>query len=283
MTAQISTILARKSVNADLPLCGVRTIELCWVWSGPLLGHMLADLGAEVIKVEWYKRFDVYRTCGVERLAGQIPESVRRKMSQSFHGLDRNKSGVTLDLKAPEPRDALLDLAASSQMVIENLTAGTLDRLGIGYDALCAANRGIVLLSLAGFGSASRLVDMRAYGLALSLLSRLEVGVVDARDGSFLGSPTFVSSDPNAASYGLLCATAALLDARRTGDSGHVELSQLEAAGHVGAEDDDALIQLAGVLGLDPTLPATRTEFVPTGEAQHFCVDWQGILDRDGF
>ena len=74
-----------------LPLQGVRVLELCWVWSGPLLGQLLADLGAEVIKVEWYKRFDLYRTRGVERLTGQVPEKLRREMSQSFHGLNRNK------------------------------------------------------------------------------------------------------------------------------------------------------------------------------------------------
>ena len=64
-----------------LPLSGVRVIELCWVWSGPLLGQLLADLGAEVIKVEWYKRFDMYRTRGVERLVGKYPEQVRRDVT----------------------------------------------------------------------------------------------------------------------------------------------------------------------------------------------------------
>lgn len=271
------------AMSANLPLRGLRVIELCWVWSGPLLGQLLADLGAEVIKVEWYKRFDLYRTRGVERLAGKVPEEVRREMSQSFHGLNRNKIGVTLDLKQPEHRDALLALAAQSDMVIENFTAGTLDRLDVGYDRLAAVNPAIVLLSLAGFGSASRLADMRAYGLALSSLSGLETGVVDPRDGSFLGSPTFVSSDPNAATYGLLAAVAAVLDARRTGRGGHVEMSQLEAAGHVGADDDAALAAVATSLGLDATLPAARTAIVPTGDGQHLCVDWEGAMTSEVF
>jgi crotonobetainyl-CoA:carnitine CoA-transferase CaiB-like acyl-CoA transferase len=265
-------------MSKDLPLRGVRVIELCWVWSGPLLGQLLADLGAEVIKVEWFKRFDVYRTRGVERLTGMFAEEVRREMSQSFHGLNRNKIGVTLDLKTPAHRDALLELAKTSDLVIENFTAGTLERLGIGFDRLSEVNPAIVLLSLAGFGSASRLADMRAYGLALSSLSGLETNVVDPRDGRFVGSPTFVSSDPNAATYGLLAAIAGVLDARRCGCGAHVEMSQLEAAGHVGSDDDDALVDLARSLGLPETLPAASATVVATADNQHLCVDWNGRL-----
>jgi hypothetical protein len=260
-------------MSGDLPLRGIRVLELCWVWSGPLLGQLLADLGAEVIKIEWFKRFDLYRTRGVERLAGKYPEEVRREMSQSFHGLNRNKIGVTLDLKDEDHRQSMLDLTKQSDMVIENFTVGTLERLGIGFETLAAANPKIVLLSLAGFGSTSTLADMRAYGLALSSLSGLEIDVVDSRDGSFLGSPTFVSSDPNAASYGLLAAIAAILDARRSSTGAHVEMSQLEAAGHIGADDDASLIELAKDLGLDPTLPASSTDIVPTGDGQHLCVE----------
>jgi crotonobetainyl-CoA:carnitine CoA-transferase CaiB-like acyl-CoA transferase len=153
-------------MSGDLPLRGIRVLELCWVWSGPLLGQLLADLGAEVIKIEWFKRFDLYRTRGVERLAGKYPEEVRREMSQSFHGLNRNKIGVTLDLKDEDHRQSMLDLTKQSDMVIENFTVGTLERLGIGFETLAAANPKIVLLSLAGFGSTSTLADMRAYGLA---------------------------------------------------------------------------------------------------------------------
>lgn len=270
-------------MSADLPLRGLRVLELCWVWSGPLLGQLLADLGAEVIKVEWYKRFDLYRTRGVERLAGKYPEPVRREMSQSFHGLNRNKIGVTLDLKDGDHRDAFLDLARQSDLVIENFTAGTLDRLNIGFETLAHANPAIVLLSLAGFGSTSRLGDMRAYGLALSSLSGLETKVVDPIDGSFLGSPTFVSSDPNAASYGLLAAISSVLDARSSGHGSHVELSQLEAAGHIGMDDEQALDDLAASLGLPPLEGSNATAIVHTGDGQYLCVNWVDRISPDHF
>ncbi|MGE3301710.1 MAG: CoA transferase [Hyphomonadaceae bacterium] len=258
-------------MTAALPLQGVRVLELCWVWSGPLLGQFLADLGAEVIKVEWWKRFDLYRTRGVERLAGKTPERVRREMSQSFHGLNRNKIGVTLDLKDAGHRGAFLELARQSDLVIENFTFGVLDRLGVGYEALRAVNPQIVLLSLSGFGGASRLSEMRAYGLALSSLSGLEAQVRNPANGEFLGSPTFVASDPNAACYGLIAAIAGVLDARRSGAGAHIEVSQLEAAAHVSADDDAALAALARDLGLDA--PAAReTLIAPTGDGQHVCV-----------
>ncbi|MCX4149978.1 MULTISPECIES: CoA transferase [Paraburkholderia] len=266
-----------------LPLKGVRVIELCWVWSGPLLGQLLADLGAEVIKVEWYKRFDLYRTRGVERLAGKYPEQVRREMSHSFHGLNRNKIGVTLDLKLEHHRDALIDLVRQSDMVIENFTAGTLERLGIGFDVLAAANPAIVLLSLAGFGSTSRLAEMRAYGLVLSSMSGLETKVVDPRNNEFLGSPTFVASDPNAATFGLLASVSAVLDARRTGVGAHVEISQLEAAASVGNDDDKELTDLADSLGLSGSELAEPASIVATGDGQHLCVDWRGRIFADDF
>ena len=212
-------------MSAALPLLGVRVIELCWVWSGPLLGQFLADLGAEVIKVEWFKRYDLYRTRGVERMAGKYPEFIRREMSHSFHGLNRNKIGLALDLKEGQHREALLDLVGQSDLVIENFTAGTLDRLGLGYDAMVKANPAVMLLSLSGFGDTSRLGQMRAYGLVLSALSGFEPGIIDPATGEFVGSPTFVASDPNAATYGLFAAITAILEARTTGEGRHMEMS----------------------------------------------------------
>ena len=136
--------------------------------------------------------------------------------------------------------------------MIENFTSGTMERLGIGYDELAAANPKIVLLSLAAFGASSRLGEMRAYGLVLSAMSGLETNITDPRSKEFLGSPTFVISDPNAATYALLTAIAALQDATRVGGGSHVEMSQLEAAALLGANDDQELSSYADALGLPP-------------------------------
>jgi crotonobetainyl-CoA:carnitine CoA-transferase CaiB-like acyl-CoA transferase len=261
-------------MSAALPLAGVRVIELCWVWSGPLLGQFLADLGAEVIKVEWFKRYDLYRTRGVERMAGKYPEFIRREMSHSFHGLNRNKIGVTLNLKDKKHSDALLDLVAQSDLVIENFTAGTLDQLGLSYEEMAKVNPAVTLLSLSGFGSSSRLGKMRAYGLVLSALSGFESGISDPATDEFIGSPTFVASDPNAATYGLFAAITAILEARASGKGAHVELSQLEAIAHAATDKDDDLKELAASLGLSTTFASSQTSVLQCTDGDYLCVAW---------
>jgi crotonobetainyl-CoA:carnitine CoA-transferase CaiB-like acyl-CoA transferase len=215
--------------SEELPLTGVRVLEFCWVWAGPLLGQYLADLGAEVIKVEWYKRFDLYRTRGVERLQGRVPERKRREMSRSFHSLNRNKVSLTLDLKDDESRRQIIELCRQTDLVIENFTAGTLERLGLGYQAMSAVNPRLVLLSLSGFGEGSPLERMRSYGLVVSALAGVEDEIRELQSGEFVGSPTFVISDPNAAVYGLLGSMAALRSAAATGRGTHLTVSQFDA------------------------------------------------------
>ncbi len=268
-------------MSSALPLSGVRVIELCWVWSGPLLGQYLADLGAEVIKVEWFKRYDLYRTRGVERMAGMYPEFLRREMSHSFHGLNRNKIGTTLDLKVDTHRDALLELAGQSHLVIENFTSGTLERLGLAYDTLSRENPELVLLSLSGFGESSRLSDMRAYGLVLSALSGMEAGITDGQTGEFVGSPTFVASDPNAATYGLYTAIGAMLQARATGHGSHVEISQLEAIAHVATDKDAEITALAEELGLTTDFRSDQSSTIKTADGTYLCIAWPMGMHAD--
>lgn len=209
------------------PLQGLRVLEFCWVWAGPFLGQFLADLGAEVIKIEWYDRFDVYRTRGIERMRGQVPDHIHREMSPSFHSLNRNKVGFTVNLKDVAGVDLVRQLAAKSDLVIENWSSGTLDRLGIGYAALQAVNPRILMLSLSAFGPSSRLNDMRSYGLVTSALGGAEASL--KVDGELVGSPTFNVSDPNAALFGLLGAMAGLIETHKRGTGINLVVSQLEA------------------------------------------------------
>ena len=211
-----------------LPLTGLRVIEFCWVWAGPMMGQHLADLGAEVVKVEWYKRFDLYRTRGVERLRGSLPEEIRRESSYSFQSLNRNKLGFASDLKTEEGLQLVKDLISESDVLLENFTVGTLDRLGLPPEELDRLNSRLVSVSLSATGRGSTIESLRSYGLMLSALGGYESLVTD-QNNEFIGSPTFVMSDPNAALFGVLAALAGSLHARKTGVGATYECSQIEA------------------------------------------------------
>lgn len=211
-----------------MPLSGLRVIEFCWVWSGPMVGQHLADLGAEVVKVEWYKRFDLYRTRGVERLRGKMPEEIRRESSYSFQSLNRNKIGFAADLKRDEGLALVKDLIRESDILLENFTVGTLDRLGLDERELQRLNEQLVVVSLSATGRGSSIESLRSYGLMLSALGGYEDLITDD-EGAFVGSPTFVMSDPNAALFGVFAALAGTLHARETGVGATYECSQVEA------------------------------------------------------
>ncbi|MGI9476026.1 MAG: CoA transferase [Hyphomicrobiaceae bacterium] len=220
--------ISQQAPHPTQPLAGLRVIELAWIWSGPMVGQMLADLGAEVIKVESATRFDLYRTRGFEAMRGKMDEATRIESSLYFHSLNRNKIGLSIDLKSAEGRDALLDLAATSHLIIENFTVGTLERLSLGSAALADANPSLVQLSMSGPGRGSAVEDLRSYGLVLSALAGAEAHIT--ADGEFVGSPTFSISDPNAALFATLAALAGVLSARECGRGMTVDLSQIEAA-----------------------------------------------------
>ena len=239
----------------EAPLSGLRCLELCWVWSGPMVAQILADLGAEVIKVEAANRFDLYRTRGLEPLRGKMHEKTRIESSIYFHSLNRNKLGLSLDLKNPTALQAMKDLVGQSDLLIENFTVGTMERLGLGAEAIDAANPALVQLSMSGPGRGSSVEDLRSYGLVLSALGGAEATITDA-DG-FLGSPTFSISDPNAAVFGVMAALAGALGAR-SGAGSSIDLSQIEAAA-----------TLAGT----PTPTADRHEaIVTTSDGAHVAI-----------
>lgn len=213
------------------PLAGLRCIELCWVWSGPLVGQILADLGAEVIKVESLSRFDPYRTRGLEHLRREMDEEVWLESSIYFHSLNRNKLGLTVDLKQERGIEVMKSLIARSDLLLDNFTAGTLDRLGLTKDLMQSVNPAITVLSMSGPGQGSALHALRSYGLVLSALGGAEYLIED--QGQFLGSPTYSLSDPNAALFATMGALAGAYQSSQTNIGSAVDVSQIEAAGTV--------------------------------------------------
>tara|TARA_Y100000588_G_scaffold22309_1_gene22534 strand:+ start:77 stop:1141 length:1065 start_codon:yes stop_codon:yes gene_type:complete len=211
--------------------------------------QILADLGAEVIKVETPKRFDLYRTRGLETQRGLMDERTRIESSIYFHSLNRNKVGLSLDLKQEEGLSIAKSLIGDSDLVIENFTVGTMERLGLSRDVLSEANSRIVQLSMSGPGRGSAVEQLRSYGLVLSALGGAEILIEE--EGQFLGSPTFSLSDPNAAVFGAMAAIAGALSARENGQGMAIDLSQIEAAATLGtapvppSSTRDAMVETA--------------------------------------
>ena len=120
------------------------------------------------------------------------------------------------------------DLIRESDVLLENFTVGTMERIGLGPEVLAAANPAITHLAMSGPGRGSSVEALRSYGLVLSALAGAEATITE--DGRFMGSPTFSLSDPNAAIFGAIAGLASALAARETGAGGSLDLSQIEAA-----------------------------------------------------
>jgi crotonobetainyl-CoA:carnitine CoA-transferase CaiB-like acyl-CoA transferase len=232
-------------------LAGVKVLDLGWVWDGPLVGSALADLGADVVKVETGRRMDPYRMRGVERRADL--GDLRREASPSFHKLNRSKRSIAVDLRDPAGRELFLELAGTADLVVENFQAGTLDRLDLGWPVLRAANERLVVLSMSAGGATGRWANLKAYALITSALAGYEA-LVGYPGEPPVGSATFGVADPTVAAFGLLAALAGLTRARRDGRGAHLDLSGVEA--------------VLGVLGL-PFLAAQA----PPAEAEPVVVE----------
>ncbi len=128
----------------DLPLTGIRVLDLSRILAGPWCGQVLADLGAEVVKVEHPARGDDTRDWGVR---------VGARNTCYFNAVNRNKRAIGVDLGQPEGLAIVRELAAGSDVLIQNFKAGGADRLGLGYEALREANPGLIYCSIAGYGS----------------------------------------------------------------------------------------------------------------------------------
>jgi crotonobetainyl-CoA:carnitine CoA-transferase CaiB-like acyl-CoA transferase len=209
------------------PLAGLRVLDLGWVWAAPVASAWLADLGADVVKVESLDRLDVGRRRGVDFPVGLPSDRATlpgHERAWLFNAANRNKRGVRLELKDPADHARFLALVEAADVVVESFAAGVLERLGIAPETLFAANPGLVLLSMGG-----RTVDgqhvARSYAPILTALAGLEATVTD-REGAPLGLLNWGVADPNAGAWATFAVVAALA-ADRGGS--HLLLSQLRA------------------------------------------------------
>lgn len=200
------------------PLAGVRVLELGQLLAGPFCCQLLGDLGAEVIKIEDPGRGDPMRKWGREKTDGD---------SLWWSVLSRNKKSITVDLRDPRGQALVARLASSADVMVENFRPGTLERWGLGYDALTLDNPGLVLVRVTGFGQTGPYAGRAGYGSIGEAMGGLRYVVGDpsaapSRVGISLG-------DSLAGTFGALGAMAALFERNSSGRGQVVDSAIYEA------------------------------------------------------
>ncbi|MFP6834791.1 MAG: CoA transferase [Pseudomonadales bacterium] len=204
------------------PLEGFKVVDLSAVVSGPLTATLLADQGAEVIKVERTTSGDIQRNVG----------SMRNGFSGFFHVLNRGKRSIALDLTTTEGRDIVRRLTRDADVVVQNFRPGVVKRLGVDYEALSADNPGLVYLSISGFGQTGPRAGDRAYDPIIQAYSGITdiQGSIHREHADRPEQVNMLLLDKLTAWTGCQAVTSALLARSRSGKGQLVELSMLDTA-----------------------------------------------------
>ena len=202
------------------PLTGLTVIEFAHVMAGPVCGLMLADMGADVIKVEKVPGGDDTRRMGPPDVGGE---------AAAFLMMNRNKRGIALDLKSDGGRQAARCLLATADVAIENYRQGTMEKLGLGYDVMAAENPGLVYCEISGFGRTGPYSGRAGFDLVAQGMSGLMsvTGEGPGRPPVKVGGPV---SDITAGILGAMGVLAALQERQRSGRGQRVDTSLFEAA-----------------------------------------------------
>lgn len=196
-------------------LAGIKIIETASYVTGPFAAQLLADMGAEVIKIEEPKRGDPFRGWG------------ERNYSATFCSLNRNKKSLTLDLRTDEGRNVALKLAVGADALIENFRPGVMDKRGLGYDDLRKINPTIVYCSISGFGPTGPYRDLPGFDTVGQARSGLLSLLTDPGKPQGMG---ISFSDHLTGMYACYGVMAALMSRLLTGQGQHVETSLLRAS-----------------------------------------------------
>lgn len=217
------------AVSDELPFSGLRVLDMTAYWAGPLVGHILGMLGAEVIHLESPKRPD-----GV-RLVGGVPQTEPQYWERGpiFAALNTNKKSLTIDLGNPRGLELLRDVVATCDVVVENFTPRVLDQLGLSYESLREKRPDLVMVRMPGFGLDGPWRDQAAFAFVIE----------DASGLTWLSGPQdklpiepYCVGDPNAGLHALFGLEIALAHRDRTGEGCLVEAAMVDAALNIAAE-----------------------------------------------
>ncbi len=237
----------------------MRVLELAQIMAGPTAGMMLADMGADVIKVEKLPGGDDARGYQEPRVNG---------VSAPFLILNRNKRGIALNLKHPQGRDVLLRLVRDADVLTENYRLGTLEKLGLGYDVLSAINPGLIYCAVSGYGRTGPYADKGGFDLIAQGFAGLmsitgEPGGPPAKTGNSV-------ADINAGILAVVGICAAYAHKLKTGRGQVVDTSLMEAA-------------LQQTYWHAAIFFATGESPGPTGSAHVLTAPYQAFRAKDGW
>ena len=207
-----------ESTNQTGALAGLRVIELGSLLAGPFCGQLLADMGAEVIKIEAPGTGDPMRVWGQEKAHGK---------SLWWPVIARNKKSVTVNLRVPDGQQIVRDLAAGADILVENFRPGTMERWGLGYEQLAALNPGLIMVRVSGQGQTGPYSKRAGYGSIGEAMGGLRYVCGDpssppSRMGISMG-------DSLAATFATIGALSALHHKQRTGQGQMVDSAIYEA------------------------------------------------------
>jgi crotonobetainyl-CoA:carnitine CoA-transferase CaiB-like acyl-CoA transferase len=241
------------------PLEGVRVVELAQIMAGPTCGMLLADMGADVIKVEKLPGGDDTRSYSEPSINGE---------SAAFMMLNRNKRGIAVNLKTPGGLEVVKRLLATADVVTENYRKGTLEKLGLGYEVLKALNPRLVYCAVSGYGRSGPYADKGGFDLVAQGFSGL-MSVTGEPGGPPVKSGTPIA-DINAGILAALGIVSALHARQSTGRGQMVDTSLMEAA--IQQTYWQSAIYLA--TGVNPG---------PTGSAHILTAPYQAFPTKDGW
>ena len=235
----------------------LRIVDLSMGWAGPMAPFLLSARGADVIKIESHRRYDWWRG---SRPPGDDPTLALHERSAVFNSVNRGKRGITLDLTTPEGNRLARELISSADVVVENFSAGVLEKLNLGYDSLAESNPGLIMLRLPGFGSSGPEGSYLAFGNTIEGMSGLTSLV-----GYPGGPPTMLSNafgDPIGGLNGTVAILQALAARDRDGHGRCIEVSQLEGFLPMVSE---ALVDYQRTGALPERTGNRRAGFAPSG------------------
>src|SRR5581483_1719981 len=211
------------------PLDGVRVVDMTAWWAGPAAGHVLAALGADVVKVESTARPDLMRYSSTR----PPTEDLWWEWGPIYHGANNDKRGITLDLTRPEGIELLKRIVAVSDVVLENFTPRVMDNFGLGWDTLRAVNPRLVMTRMPAYGLDGPWRDRTGFAQTMEAITGMAwvTGWVD-------GPPVLPRGpcDPLAALHAVFATMLALRDRETSGEGRLIEVTMIEAALNMAAE-----------------------------------------------